>query len=597
MGFKISRSSAAILLTIAASTCEAVNTGQFDRCEDLVRSILNGTLTLKGPLGEINNATIHGFNYIYDGPVSYLKCPRGDLLTLTLDGCRAICGSHTQLAEPAGALSLTATWVFPLAIIFSLPYEAHRDHKFQNTLKAVLNWLGSAPTALTAILWNVGQIRRCRRRAAGHDDVIRDAFYVLSCFNQFDLDFLDTPYGGGEDGERGIDRTLLFKTLIYGLFRPRAFVSSDVKRQLTEKRPAGLADHDPLDILLTRDLLTELAFQLRMLRRKMVIPVLASLAVFLVAFVFSVVLAFGDLDKGIDVVYMSIGLFVLWLPVLVAFGIIDRNPTSSERTAELLTRWLHNVGVVRKWATHESVTSTAEEQNHDNSVNGSVSGESNEAATTEEPHDAASGANIELEDLSANTDRDPDLGLDPPFESLELLRGLWWNGEGEDAFYVGNFVGQGRTIHYCGLVDAVMRATRRKERFLNKIGEYDACGAEAAAIFAGSKSRSWYKYAFAELLIVWAEIMAAAGFAFMTPTVGPGCWSGSCFLYGALSTISWVIQFRKIPPPWLKGVAYVVNGVSVLWLIAVIVMQLSGVFFNCYCLSSPIATPLGWEDT
>jgi hypothetical protein len=354
---KFSASSVALLptlLIIAASTCDAANTGHFDRCEDLVQSILNGTLTLQGPLGEINNITIHKFGYKYDGPVSYLKpsCPRSDLLTLTLDGmvtssallprsvsnrrfagCRAICGSQTQLAEPAGALSLTATWVFPLAIIFSLPYKAHRDHKVQNTLKAVLNWLGSAPTALTAILWNVGQIRRCRRRAAGHDDVIRDAFYVLSCFNQFDLDTPYTPHGGGEDVEEGIDRTLVFKTLIYGLFRPRAFVSSEIRQQLATRRPADFADHDPLDVLLSRDLLTELAFQLRMLRRKMVIPVLASLAVFLVAFVFSVVLAFGDLDKGIDVVYMSIGLFVLWLPVLVAFGIIDRNPTSSERTA------------------------------------------------------------------------------------------------------------------------------------------------------------------------------------------------------------------------------------------------------------------------
>jgi len=102
---------------------------------------------------------------------------------------------------------------------------------------------------------------------------------------------------------------------------------------MADTRAEGLVDHEPLDMLLTRDLLTDLAYQLRMLRRRSVIPTLGSLAVFLVALIFSIVLAFGDLGKGVDVVYMSIGLFVLWLPILVAFGIIDRNPISSERTA------------------------------------------------------------------------------------------------------------------------------------------------------------------------------------------------------------------------------------------------------------------------
>ncbi|KAK0620900.1 hypothetical protein B0T14DRAFT_587753 [Immersiella caudata] len=597
MVFKISPLSAVLLLALLAfgtSVCGAANTGQFDKCEDVVRSILNGTLVLPGPLGEIDNITIYEFGYMYEGHVMYLKpsCPRSDLLTLTLDGCRAICGSQPQLAEPAGALSLTATWVFPLGIIFSLPYEAHRDHKVWNTLKAVFNWLGGAPAALTAILWNVGQIRRCRRRAAGHDDVIRDAFYVLSCFNQFDF---NSSHKKGKNHKKGVDKTLFFKTLIYGLFRPRASLTMETKKQLVTRRPADLADHEPLDMILTRDLLIELAFQLRMLRRKMVIPVLTSLAVFLVAYVFSVVLAFGDLDKGIDVVYMSIGLFVLWLPVLVAFGIIDRNPTSSERTAELLTRWLHNVAVVREWA----ISPTAGERNQ-----GTADGLPNEAEIHGEPdrdevmgaggpHDA--GNSIGLANLSAVTTRDP--GLDPPYTSLGRLSGQWWHGENEErpeSFYVGQFVGQGRTMHYCALVDAVMTATRETERFKNHIDEYDARGAEAAAIFAGPKSRSWYKYAFSGLLIVWVEIMMATGFAFMTPTVGPGCWSGSCFLYGALSTISWGIQFWKRPPAWLKGLAYFANGLAFLWLIAVIAMQLSGAFFNCYCLSSPIASALGW---
>jgi len=144
---------------------------------------------------------------------------------------------------------------------------------------------------------------------------------------------LNIPEWGGKDNGEDDYETLFFNTLIYGLFRPRANISLEVAWQMADTRAEGLVDHEPLDMLLTRDLLTDLAYQLRMLRRRSVIPTLGSLAVFLVALIFSIVLAFGDLGKGVDVVYMSIGLFVLWLPILVAFGIIDRNPISSERTA------------------------------------------------------------------------------------------------------------------------------------------------------------------------------------------------------------------------------------------------------------------------
>ncbi|KAK0641976.1 hypothetical protein B0T16DRAFT_358933 [Cercophora newfieldiana] len=536
-----------LALLILASLCEAVTTGQFDTCHEVVLSILNGTLTRPSPLGEINNVTIYSFGYIYEGPVMFLKpsCPRSGLLTLTLDGCRAICGPQIQLAEPAGALSLTATWIFPLAILFNLPFEGHPKHKVRHTLAAVLNWLGSPATALAATIWNVVQIRQCRQHAANRQ-ALKDALHVLSIINQFDL---KKPESAGKDIEDGVDKILFHKTLIYGLFRPLAHLSLELKKQLADARsqPAGheqLTHHEPLDILLTRDLLAELVFQLRTLRRRTVIPTLGSLAVFLVAFIFSVVLTFGEVDDEVDVVYMSIGLFVLWLPVLVAFGIIDKNPVSSVRTAELVERWLYNVDVVRTWAMTESTNE----------------------------------------------------GLDPPFATLKKLKKQWWNVDSKKKFSVGKFVGQGRTMQYCGLVHAVLTAIEWEERvvFQNGIDEYDNYGIKAACNLAGPKPPSWYATTTVAFLLVWTEIMMAVMFAFMTPTVGPGCWSGSCFLYGALSSISWFIQFRKKPRGWWKAAAYFFNGLAFVWLIAAIVMQLSGMFFNCYCLSSPIASPLGW---
>jgi hypothetical protein len=69
------------------------------------------------------------------------------------------------------------------------------------------------------------------------------------------------------------------------------------------------------------------------LRRRSVIPTLASLGVFLVAFVISVALAFAEIGEYRTGTPLILGLLYCWLPLLVIFTIIDRNPVSSERSA------------------------------------------------------------------------------------------------------------------------------------------------------------------------------------------------------------------------------------------------------------------------
>jgi len=109
------------------------------------------------------------------------------------------------------------------------------------------------------------------------------------------------------------------RTLIYGLYRT---VSSDNEDST-----------DSEEVAMIRELLSELAFQLRMLRRRAVIPTMASLATFLAAFVFSVVLSFADVGDNATVAPLVLGLLFGWLPVLVIFAIVDRNPVSSLRSA------------------------------------------------------------------------------------------------------------------------------------------------------------------------------------------------------------------------------------------------------------------------
>ena len=107
----------------------------------------------------------------------------------------------------------------------------------------------------------------------------------------------------------------MLNLLIYGLFQP---LSHDGKP----------------DVELTRQLLSTMAFQLRMLRRRGVIPMLANLAVFLVALIFSIVLTFAELGRSISFSFsLAFRLLMTWLPLLLVSAIVDRNPVSSDRSA------------------------------------------------------------------------------------------------------------------------------------------------------------------------------------------------------------------------------------------------------------------------
>lgn len=187
------------------------------------------------------------------------------------------------------------------------------------------NWLGSPQTSLTATMFNFFEIGACQRRVVAarrqqgkpgasfkHNicpTSACDAFYILSCMNQFELP--SAPHL----------RRRFLEVLVYGLFRPMTAPSIE-----DEGEPEA-------DAVLLRELASTMAFQLRMLRRRGVIPTLGSLATFLIAFVFSVVLAFDDLGDRTTAHSLAIGLLFGWLPLLIIFTIVDRNPSSADRSA------------------------------------------------------------------------------------------------------------------------------------------------------------------------------------------------------------------------------------------------------------------------
>jgi hypothetical protein len=278
----------------------------------------------------VTNETFWDSPFWYSGPVQGLNpdYPRRHFITLTArgksirclfhpamaianaegKGCDELCGSAVQYNDASTALTLTATWVFPLTILLSLPYDSLHKRKFSETMATALNWLGSPQTALTATIFNFRHIRDCHRRCRAdknRDPTWNDVFYVLSVFNQFDI-----PVHGNNAKE-------FITVLMYGLFRPVPANTPDFTGTDDRKKTAKL--------------LSELAMALRMLRRRGVIPTLSSLATFLVAFVISIVLSFADV-RGSIVNFLVLGLLFGWLPTLVIFTIVDRNPVSSGRS-------------------------------------------------------------------------------------------------------------------------------------------------------------------------------------------------------------------------------------------------------------------------
>ncbi|KAM6519279.1 hypothetical protein FALCPG4_012924 [Fusarium falciforme] len=440
----------------------------------------------------INNETV--LEYLWNGAITGF---RGEDRPITLghEGCLKICEGRTDQVTTRSTLEMVTTWIFPLAIVFNLPYDSLHHHKIRRTAQAVLNWAGSPQTALTHTIWNVRQIRHCHRMSKSKNTLTNDAFYVLSCLGQFEL----------PSSER------FYTALVYGLFRPL---------------PQPDTEYDP-DQHYTAQLLSDMAFQLRMLRRRGVIPTLASLGTFITAFIFSIVLAFDEEAGNRTGSPLTLGLLYCWLPLLVIFTIIDRNPVSADRSAAMMSRWLFNV---------DAVLASAQ----------------------------AAGANL-------NNMRAP----------------VWWSrSRPQDdlrVFEVQEFIGQGRKIKYCGLADAVIRA--QKAHTLRKhLDQYRHCAQTVLTHLNGRRPTQWWFTAFASLFLVVFEVMMAFLIAFCTPTFGLGCWSGGLLLYGILSTVTWGIHLIfKAPGKWVQFVCSCFNFLSLGWIITLTGFVLAGGFRSCWC--------------
>ncbi|KAK3680918.1 hypothetical protein B0T22DRAFT_474369 [Podospora appendiculata] len=490
----------------------------FQTCHAKLLSVMNGTLAVGG----VSNETLAQSGWIYDGPIGLLKDGlRGTITAITYKGCIELCGNATQLNSPTTALQLVTAWIFPLAILFNLPYDSLHIRKRRGTFAAVLHWLGSPQTAMTATIFNFDQIRKCHAEAVGGRE---NTYYVLSCFNQFQLP--KEPDGSGRLSAE------FMSALVYGLFRPLSDGAKD-------------GDAENHDIEYTKQLLAVLAKQLRLLRRRGVIPTMLSLGSYLIAFILAIYLAFGEVGDGVDVTSLILGLLFSWLPMLLICTVIDRNPISSDRTAALMSRWLYNVNAVLDWKLRRGRDRTRQE---------------------------------------------PD----------------WWQDEIPAHFEIGDFIGQGRRLEYAGLVEAVLstmeKECRHKPHAL-PVGDsgdravdfkaYEDLATAVRARHARRRPGLWFWSAIRALFLVWFPVLMAFVVAYTSPTVGMGCWSGPLLMWGALSSFSWFVSlFKRSSGLWLTRVCHFANGAALLFLVFFTCLTLSGAMSNCYCTTSSMSSAL-----
>lgn len=84
----------------------------------------------------------------------------------------------------------------------------------------------------------------------------------------------------------------------------------------------------------------ELARTLRVWRRKGVIEVFLSEALFVIALAISIYAAFGQIGSNETAIELGLGLFLAWLPIFVLSSISDRNPVAADEIRHQLNNLL-----------------------------------------------------------------------------------------------------------------------------------------------------------------------------------------------------------------------------------------------------------------
>ena len=149
---------------------------------------------------------------------------------------------------------------------------------------------------------------------------VRDALYVIRCLGQFQYAPL---FKTKEQAHRSLE------VLQYGLLQPLEQKQEEEAEEPKDQR--------------RRELLVELASQLRINQRQGVVPLLTSIMLVLVSFAIACYSAFADVGDYTTAHSLAMGLLILWFPMLILFSAIDDVPNDPVRTQFLLEEWMRDL--------------------------------------------------------------------------------------------------------------------------------------------------------------------------------------------------------------------------------------------------------------
>lgn len=562
------------LLVCLSCASAASATKKYAQCRIKVLDLLtqNGSITLD-PNGTIASPDFP--DPIYHGSLRGFNskaAPRP--VTLTQQGCLDVCGSGPEWKDVVDAFSILTTWVLPIiGLLTSLPYDSLSEKKRKN-LEAFSNWIGAPAAALTTTVWNISMIQKCRILTTATDEpemqpLLRDSLYILSCINQYQY-------------PRNTLNPLAYErrdtALLRGVLAP--FVKDQVQ--------FPLALREKID-----NLTLHLAFQLRLYRRKGVYPLWFSLIWFLLAFIFSIVIAFAQLGDNTTAHSLALGLLLSWMPVLVLATIIDRNPVASTRCGVLIERWLFNIDAL--FTEHSIIASSLSPNTAGNSAVRAASSSSSRDRSIASSDDGRDdfgyeeGADVALlrttsRTLQPSAQFTPHILMRRSNQSL-TPRCQWHKGVSTTAFNIGEYVGQGRRLRYCAVTDTVLEFVKNpRTRHLRLPNESDA---KRFRTRLTSRPFAWYITWVTSQTIVGAAYGTAFVVSFMTPTIGLGCRSLCYTIWYLLSFVSWLfLGIFQEPPQIVRYFAWIPNALATTFLFAIMLLQVIGGLNTCACKSS-----------
>lgn len=165
-----------------------------------------------------------------------------------------------------------------------------------------------------------------------------------------------------------------------------------------------------------------------------------------------------------------------------------------------------------------------------------------------------------------------------PHGARDLRYTDWWKPSIQsDALdlCIGDFVGQGRRLRYCGIANAILSRTAEWSYEEEQLGtQYDKALSDFKKKALERRPPSWWAIWISAQLIVSTSAFMGFMVSFNTPTIGLGCRSFMILLWWILSSVSWIVQFfYQEPPRYTLVVTIPFNSFSATLLFIIMLFQ------------------------